>query len=82
MVRPSTAAAWDSIPATLIIGRFDELVPTDRVEWAERHFEVRMLDTDHFMIFREPGFIADVVIEKFDGARRSGMTSGGSREPA
>jgi pimeloyl-ACP methyl ester carboxylesterase len=79
---PSTAAAWDSIPTTLIIGRFDDLVPADRLEWAERHFEVRILDSDHFMIFREPGLIADLVIEKLDGARRSGTTSGGSSEPA
>ncbi len=78
---PSTAAAWDSIPATFIIGRFDDSVPTDRVAWAERHFEVRILDTDHFIIFREPGFVADVVIQKLDDARRSGTTSGGSREP-
>ena len=79
---PSTAAAWDSIPVTFIIGRFDDLVPSDRVTWAERHFEVRILDCDHFIIFREPGFVADVVIEKLDDARRSGMTSDGSREPA
>jgi pimeloyl-ACP methyl ester carboxylesterase len=71
---PSTAAAWDSIPATIIIGRFDDLVPSDRVAWAERHFDVRILDSDHFMIFREPGFV--------DDARRSGTTSAGSREPA
>jgi pimeloyl-ACP methyl ester carboxylesterase len=79
---PVTAAAWDSIPVTFLIGRFDDLVPSDRVEWAERHFEVRIVDSDHFIIFREPGFVADVVIEKLDDARRSGMTSDGSREPA
>jgi len=73
---PVTAAAWDSIPTTIIIGRFDDLVPADRVAWAERHFEVRILDSDHFMIFREPGFVADVVLEKLDDARRSGTTSG------
>jgi pimeloyl-ACP methyl ester carboxylesterase len=67
---PSTAAAWDSIPVTFIIGRFDDLVPSDRVAWAERHFEVRILDNDHFILFREPGFVADVVIEKLDDARR------------
>jgi pimeloyl-ACP methyl ester carboxylesterase len=79
---PPTAATWDSIPATIIIGRFDDLVPSDRVAWAERHFDVRILDSDHFMIFREPGFVADVVLEKLDDARRSGTTSAGSREPA
>jgi pimeloyl-ACP methyl ester carboxylesterase len=78
---PVTSAAWDSIPTTIIIGRFDDLVPADRVAWAERHFDVRILDTDHFMIFREPGFVADVVLEKLDDARRSGTTSAGSREP-
>ena len=62
---------------TFIIGRFDDLVPTDRVAWAERHLDVRMLDTDHFILFREPGFVADVVIGKLDDARRSGTTSGG-----
>lgn len=73
---PSTAA-WDSIPATIIVGRFDDSVPTDRVAWAERRFDVRILDTDHFIIFREPGFAADVVLEKLDDARRSGTTRGG-----
>jgi hypothetical protein len=58
---------------TFIIGRFDDLVPSDRVTWAERHFEVRILDCDHFIIFREPGFVADVVIEKLDDARRSSL---------
>jgi hypothetical protein len=58
------------------------LVPSDRVAWAERHFDVRILDSDHFMIFREPGFVVDVVLEKLDDARRSGTTSTGSREPA
>jgi pimeloyl-ACP methyl ester carboxylesterase len=76
---PSTAAAWDSIPVAFIIGRFDDSVPIDRVDWAERHFEVRILETDHFIIFREPGFVADIVIEKLDDARRSGTTSDGHR---
>jgi surfactin synthase thioesterase subunit len=67
---------------TFIIGRFDDLVPSDRVTWAERQFEVRILDSDHFIIFREPGFVAEVVIEKLKDARRSGTTSDGSREPA
>jgi hypothetical protein len=31
---------------------------------------VRILDTDHFIIFREPGFVADVVLKKLDDARR------------
>jgi pimeloyl-ACP methyl ester carboxylesterase len=78
---PSTAAAWDSIPTTLIIGRFDDLVPADRLAWAERNFDVQIRDCDHFVIFREPGFVADVVIEKLEGARRSGRTSGGSGQP-
>jgi pimeloyl-ACP methyl ester carboxylesterase len=73
---PSTAAAWGSIPVTLIIGRLDDLVPADRVAWAERHLDIRILDTDHFIIFREPGFVADVVIEKLDLARRSGLGAG------
>jgi hypothetical protein len=55
---------------TFIIGGFDNLVPSDRVTWAERHFEVWILDSDHFIIFREPGIVAGVVIEKLDDARR------------
>jgi pimeloyl-ACP methyl ester carboxylesterase len=67
---PVTAAAWDSIPVTFIIGRFDALVPSDRVAWAENHFDVRFVDTDHFIIFREPASVANVVIEKLDDVRR------------
>jgi pimeloyl-ACP methyl ester carboxylesterase len=67
---PVTAAAWGSIPVTFIIGRFDALVPSDRVAWAENHFDVRFVDTDHFIIFREPASVANVVIEKLDDVRR------------
>jgi pimeloyl-ACP methyl ester carboxylesterase len=67
---PVTAAAWDSIPATFIIGRFDNLVPSDRVAWAKSHFDVRFVDTDHFIIFREPASVANVVIEKLDAVPR------------
>jgi pimeloyl-ACP methyl ester carboxylesterase len=47
----STTAGWDSIPATFIIGRFDDLVPSDRLAWAENHFDVRFVDTDHSSSF-------------------------------
>jgi hypothetical protein len=46
------------------------LVPSDRVAWAERHFDIRFVDTDHFIIFREPAAVANAVIEKLDEARR------------
>lgn len=59
-----TAAAWRSIPTTCMLGRHDELQPEDRQQWALQHLsDVRLVDCDHFILFRAPQVVADVVLE-------------------
>jgi Alpha/beta hydrolase family len=67
---PQAAAAWQSIPTTVLLGRLDEMVSDRDRERVVTHFDdVRFADTDHFIIFREPQLVADIVIDKLDTAR-------------
>lgn len=66
---PVLAAAWTSIPTTVVLGRDDELVSADERRWiAENIDDVREVDDDHFVLFRHPDAIADVVWEALQGA--------------
>jgi pimeloyl-ACP methyl ester carboxylesterase len=65
---PVPAAAWQTIPTTVLLGRHDELMSADEVAWVtEQVKDVRMLDTDHFILFRKPDAISDVVAEALGG---------------
>jgi len=65
---PQTAAAWRTIPTTVLLGRHDDLLPADRRSWAAEHLEdVRDLDADHFVPFAQPEVVADVVVEALRG---------------
>jgi pimeloyl-ACP methyl ester carboxylesterase len=56
--------AWRTIPTSVLLGREDELVPAPLLEWARSHFhDVRIIDCDHFMLFRCPDTVADLVVE-------------------
>ena len=60
-----TAAAWETIPTTVLIGR-DDSVSEDDVRWAMNNFsDVRFIESDHFIIFRHPRSVADLVLESF-----------------
>ena len=62
---PQTAAAWETIPTTVLIGRDDSVSEGD-VGWARNNFsDVRFIDSDHFIIFRHPRSVADLVLESF-----------------
>ena len=62
---PQTAAAWETIPTTVLIGR-DDSVSEDDVGWALNNFsDVRFIESDHFIIFRHPRSVADLVLESF-----------------
>lgn len=63
------AAAWETIPTTVLLGRLDDVVSEAERDWAlARLADVRMLDTDHFILFRQPDAIADVITEALDVA--------------
>ena len=68
------SAAWRSIPTTVLLGRTDQLVTDEERSWATDHLnDVRVLETDHFVAFRQPEAISDAVIEALNPnrARRS-----------
>jgi len=63
-----TAAAWRTIPTTVLIGQGDDLLPIDQRNWAAQHLDdVRHLDTDHFIPLNQPEVVADVVLEALSG---------------
>jgi pimeloyl-ACP methyl ester carboxylesterase len=62
--QPQTAAAWQTTPTTVLIGRDDQLVPPKERQWAVDNLEdVRILDSDHFIIFRAPDRVSSTVLE-------------------
>jgi pimeloyl-ACP methyl ester carboxylesterase len=55
---------WRSVATTVLLGRSDSLVPEPAQQWAAAHFDdVRPVDADHFIPFRRPDAIVDVVAE-------------------
>jgi pimeloyl-ACP methyl ester carboxylesterase len=65
--RGPTSTDWRRIPTTVLIGRDDFGFSLDAFADAERRFDdVRILDTDHFVIFRTPDAVAQVVLEALD----------------
>jgi pimeloyl-ACP methyl ester carboxylesterase len=79
MTDPLPAAAWQTIPTTVVLGRHDELVSADERAWVTENVkDVRWLDTDHFILFRQPEAITEVVVEALEtpqDAHRSGGTT-------
>jgi pimeloyl-ACP methyl ester carboxylesterase len=63
-IRAQTAAAWQTTPSTVLIGRDDQLLPQSEKQWAVDNLQdVRLLDNDHFIIFRTPEIISQTVLE-------------------
>jgi pimeloyl-ACP methyl ester carboxylesterase len=61
------SAAWRTIPTTVLLGRTDQLVTDEERRWATDHLnDVRFLETDHFVAFRQPEAISDAVIEALE----------------
>jgi hypothetical protein len=46
----------------LLIGERDNLLSEADREWAEDLDDVRVIDTDHFIIFRHPEVVAQLVL--------------------
>lgn len=67
MVDPQTTAAWQTVATTVLLGQTDELMTdADRQGAMDLLDDVRVLDSDHFVLFRHPQVIADVVMEALD----------------
>jgi pimeloyl-ACP methyl ester carboxylesterase len=67
LLAPQSRYAWQSVPSTILLGRDDLLHPEANQHWAQAHFDdVRILDgCDHFPVFRQPGAVAETVLEAF-----------------
>jgi pimeloyl-ACP methyl ester carboxylesterase len=73
-MRARRSAARCTFPTTVLLGRTDQLVTDEERRWATDHLnDVRFLETDHFVAFRQPEAISDAVIEALNPnrARRS-----------
>jgi len=65
--RPQTSAAWQTTKTTVLIGREDQLLLAAQLDWARDNLEdVRLMDTDHFILFRHPDVISHAVLEALD----------------
>ena len=62
---PQTAAAWETIPTTVLVGQ-DDSVSAGDLRWALDNFpDIGIIESDHFIIFRQPRAVADLVLESF-----------------
>jgi pimeloyl-ACP methyl ester carboxylesterase len=62
--RAPSQDGWRAVPTTVLIGRDDPFFPPPAREDVGRRFaDVRLVDGDHFVIFRTPELVADVVLE-------------------
>jgi hypothetical protein len=54
----------ETIPTTVLIGETDNLLSDADRKWAEEHIDdIRVIDTDRFIIFRHPEVVADLALE-------------------
>jgi hypothetical protein len=61
---PQPEAAWGTTPTTVLIGERDNMLSQADRKWAEEHLkDVRVIDADHFIIFRRPHLVAKLVLE-------------------
>ena len=70
MADPQPVAAWQSIPSTVVLGRFDDQPGANDIDGAAGEVpDTRVLECDHFTIFRDPGSVARAILEAFEAPR-------------
>jgi pimeloyl-ACP methyl ester carboxylesterase len=70
---PIRAAAWMSHPTTVLLGEHDDLVTPEEVGFAQSNIsDVRLLKTDHFILWRTPEVIIAVIDELLQPAGSGG----------
>jgi pimeloyl-ACP methyl ester carboxylesterase len=66
--RITTAPPWETIPTTVLLGLNDDLVPAEEREIAKQCTnDVRLLETDHFIIVRQAELVSKVIIDALLG---------------
>ncbi|WP_456846075.1 alpha/beta fold hydrolase [Cellulomonas sp. P5_C6] len=75
MVNRQVGAAWHTIPAVVLMGRTDYFLTESDLTWmaTQPTLDLRMLDCDHFVPFRQPQAVADAVLELL--ARPPGLSA-------
>jgi hypothetical protein len=64
--------AWRTIPTSVLLGRDDDLVPAPLRDWARSHFQdTRIIESDHFILFRCPDALADLRVEAVEHRSRA-----------
>ncbi len=72
MSDPQPAAAWQSIPTTVLLGRFDDQPGANDLEGAAaRVSDTRVLECDHFSIFRDPASVSRAILDGFQSHHAS-----------
>lgn len=68
----SPGRAWTTIPFTVLLGRLDPLIPAEETvrqitgiatDELQGPLDIRLIDSDHFLPFRMPEVVADVILE-------------------
>nr|WP_281357209.1 alpha/beta hydrolase [Cellulomonas septica] len=61
-------AAWVGTPTTVLLGRQDVLTPeAEQRLAADRVADVRLLDCDHFVLWRDPAAVSVAALDLLDG---------------
>lgn len=65
MANVQIGAAWRTIPTVVLMGRSDWFLTDAEHDWmsAQDALDLRMVDCDHFLLFRRPQLVADTVLE-------------------
>jgi len=72
MSDPQPTAAWQSVPTTVLIGRFDEQTSADDIDRIAAAIpDRRILASDHFSIFREPDAISRAILQGLETSTRT-----------
>lgn len=64
LIAEPTRAAWRDVDTVVLLGRDDDLVGDRQRRWVDDQLrDVRVVDSDHFVLFRRPDLVADSVTE-------------------
>lgn len=64
ILQPPQRAAWREVDTTVLIGASDDLVPAAQQVWVLANVQdTRLVNCDHFLIFREPRLLAAAILE-------------------
>lgn len=61
---PTERSSWRDVDTTVVLGLADPLVSEAQRQWAIQTIpDVRVIDCDHFILFRRPQAIVDAIVE-------------------